>query len=50
MPYLIPYKYLKYLSLIPGWYLGGIIGAISSYFLVQELIDNKTSVNTFDFV
>lgn len=50
MPYLIPYKYLKYLSVIPGWYLGGVIGAISSYFLVQELIDNKTSVTTFELL
>lgn len=50
MPYLIPYKYLKYLSVIPGWYLGGIIGAISSYFLVQELIDNRTTVNTFELL
>lgn len=50
MPYLIPYKYLKYLSVIPGWYLGDIIGAISSYFLVQELIDNKTSVSTFELL
>ena len=50
MPYLIPYKYFKYLSVIPGWYMGGLIGAISSYFLVQEIIDNRPNVDAFELL
>ena len=30
-------KYYKYLAVIPGWFIGGLLVAIASYFLVQEL-------------
>jgi len=50
LPYLIPYKYFKYLSVIPGWYMGGVIGAISSYFLVQEIIDNRPNADVFELL
>jgi len=39
--FLLEYKYYKWFALIPGWVLGGFIGAIASFFLVKELMDNK---------
>tara|TARA_Y100000816_G_C25585415_1_gene314572 strand:+ start:115 stop:228 length:114 start_codon:yes stop_codon:yes gene_type:complete len=30
MGYLFDYKYYKWVAVVPGWYLGGIIGAIAS--------------------
>jgi len=39
--YIFDYKYYKWFALIPGWTLGGFIGAIASFFLVRELMLNK---------
>lgn len=41
-------KYYKYFALIPGWLLGGWLGAISSYFLVRELMSNKETEISFE--
>ena len=41
MGYLFDYKYYKWVAVVPGWYLGGIIGAIASFFLVKELMSIK---------
>ena len=41
-------KYYKYLAVIPGWFLGGFLGAIASYFLVQELMQDKEEDISFD--
>lgn len=41
MGYLIDYKYYKFIAIIPGWYLGGFIGAIASFLLVREIMMNK---------
>lgn len=35
------YKYYKWLAIIPGWSLGGIIGGISSFLLVREILSIK---------
>ena len=35
------YKYYKWLAIIPGWSLGGIIGGISSFLLVREFYQLK---------
>ena len=34
-------KYYKWIAIIPGWMLGGFIGAIAAYFLVQELVAKR---------
>lgn len=39
--YVFNYKYYKWFALIPGWSLGGIVGAIASFLLVRELMLNK---------
>lgn len=39
--YIFNYKYYKWFALIPGWTLGGIVGAIASFLLVRELMLNK---------
>lgn len=39
--YIFNYKYYKWFALIPGWTLGGFIGAIASFLLVRELMLNK---------
>ena len=39
--YIFDYKYYKWFALIPGWTLGGFIGAIASFLLVRELMLNK---------
>jgi len=41
MGYVFDYKYYKFIGAIAGLYFGGIIGAISAFFLVRELVDNK---------
>ena len=41
MGFLIDYKYYKFIAIIAGWIAGDIVGAISAFFLVRELIDNK---------
>ena len=41
MGFLIDYKYYKFIAIIPGWILGDIIGSISAFLLVRELVDNK---------
>ena len=46
--YLFNYKYYKYFALIPGWFLGGWIGAISSFLLVRELMSNKENEISFE--
>ena len=46
----IPRKYQKYLAILVGWYLGGFIGAISAYFLVQEIVDNRPNVDVFELL
>ena len=39
--YIFDYKYYKWAAIIPGWILGDYIGAIASFLLVRELMDNK---------
>ena len=39
--YLFDYKYYKWFALIPGWTLGGWIGAIASFLLVREIMSNR---------
>lgn len=39
--YIFDYKYYKFFAIIPGWLLGGWVGAISSYLLVNELMSLK---------
>jgi DnaJ like chaperone protein len=39
--YSFNYKYFKFIASIAGFYWGGILGAVSAFFLVKELIDNK---------
>jgi DnaJ like chaperone protein len=39
--YIFNYKYYKWFALIPGWMLGGFIGAIASFLLVRELMSNR---------
>jgi DnaJ like chaperone protein len=39
--YIFDYKYYKWFALIPGWILGGLVGAIASFFLVKELMLNR---------
>ena len=50
MGYVIPYKYLKFLAVIPGWFVGDFIGAIASFFLVKEIIDNRTDVDILELL
>ena len=40
MGYSFDYKYFKYVAAAAGFFLGGILGGISAFFLVRELIDN----------
>ena len=40
MGYSFDYKYFKFVAAAAGFYLGGILGGISAFFLVRELIDN----------
>ncbi len=40
MGYSFDYKYFKFVAAAAGLYLGGILGGISAFFLVRELIDN----------
>ena len=39
--YIFDYKYYKWFALIPGWTLGGWIGAIASFLLVREIMSNR---------
>ena len=48
MGYLFDYKYYKWVAVVPGWYLGGIIGAIASFFLVKELMSIKKNHVTYE--
>ena len=48
MGYLFDYKYYKWVAIVPGWYLGGIIGAIASFFLVKELMSIKKNQVTYE--
>lgn len=41
MGYSFSYKYYKFIAVAVGLYLGGILGAISAFLLVRELVDNK---------
>ena len=41
-------KYYKYLAVIPGWFIGGLLGAIAAYFLAQELMKDKEEDISFD--
>jgi DnaJ like chaperone protein len=34
------YKYFKFVAAVTGFYLGGILGGISAFLLVREIIDN----------
>jgi len=34
--YIFDYKYYKWFALIPGWTLGGFIGAIASFFFSER--------------
>ena len=40
MGYSFDYKYFKFVAAAAGLYLGGILGGISAFFLVREIIDN----------
>ena len=40
MGYSFDYKYFKFVAAAAGFYLGGILGGISAFFLVRELVDN----------
>jgi len=46
--YLFNYKYYKWFAVIPGWIIGGWLGAISSFFLVRELMSKKESEVGFE--
>ena len=49
MGYSFNYKYYKFLAAAAGFYWGGLIGSISAFFLVRELVDNKDEgVNILD--
>lgn len=41
MGYSINYKFFKFVAAAAGFYYGGLIGGISAFLLVKELIDNK---------
>jgi len=41
-------KYYKYFALIPGWLIGGWLGAISSFFLVREIMSKKENEISFE--
>lgn len=41
MGVIFKYKYYKFIAAALGLYLGGILGGISAFFLVRELIDHK---------
>ena len=42
------YKYFKWIALIFGWYLGGILGAVIAYFVVEALMYKKNEDLSFD--
>lgn len=48
MQELIDKKYLSWVAIIPGWFLGDFIGAISSFLLVRELVSDEDKDNTFE--
>ena len=41
MGYIIDYKYFKFIAALGGYFIGDIVGAISAFFLVREIVDNK---------
>lgn len=41
-------KYYKYLAVIPGWFVGDLLGAIAAYFLAQELMKDREEDISFD--
>lgn len=43
MGYTFQYKYFKFVAAAAGFFFGGILGGISSFFLVRELVDNADS-------
>ena len=45
---IIDKKYLSWVAIIPGWFLGDFIGAISSFLLVRELVSDEDKDNTFE--
>ena len=48
MALLTDYKYYKWIALIPGWYIGGFVGAVASYFLVEAIMSNKKEDISFE--
>ena len=40
MGFTFNYKYFKFVAAVTGFYLGGILGGISAFLLVREIIDN----------
>ena len=48
MAFLTDYKYYKWIALLPGWIIGDLLGAISSYFLVDTILSNKKGDISFE--
>lgn len=41
-------EHYKWLALIPGWFIGGFLGAIAAYFLLDTLTSEKKEDTSFD--
>lgn len=45
---ILDYKYYKWIALVPGWLLGGWIGAISAFLLVREIMSSKVNEISYE--